>query len=233
MLKNKRINNIMKKELNLIISMGLILLASSACSTKQKVAELPAGANKAAISTSKPKPKVASRPSFSDNAGRTTLVGANGDNGAPISNVKPISASAPKPIVVAPAPKQVAIAAPKPLAPKPVVEKPVEAKANAAAVERKPVKTRTENFDIAVGESSSSNFKYKYHVVVGSFKEKANAITLHSALLSEGEKALVVVNEQQMYRVILGSFDEYKEAHARISRLGDRFIDAWVLVQSK
>ena len=218
----------MKKELNLIISMGLILLAASACSTKQKVAEIPAGANKAAISASKPKPKVASRPSFSDNAGRTTIVGANGDTGAPISNVKPISAAAPKPIVVAPAPKQVAAPAPKP-----VVEKPVEVKANVANVERKPVKTRTENFDIAVGESSSSNFKYKYHVVVGSFKEKANAITLHSALLSEGEKALVVVNEQQMYRVILGSFDEYKEAHARISRLGDRFIDAWVLVQSK
>ncbi len=226
----------MKKELNLIISMGLILLASSACSTKQKVAELPAGANKAAISTSKPKPKVASRPSFSDNAGRTTLVGANGDNGAPISNLKPVSAAAPKPIVVAPAPKQVATPAlaPKPLAPKPVVEKPVELKANVAPVERKPVKTRTENFDIAVGESSSSNFKYKYHVVVGSFKDKTNAITLQSTLLADGENgAVVVVNEQQMYRVILGSFDEYKEAHARISRMGDRFIDAWVLVQAK
>lgn len=224
----------MKKELNLIISMGLILLATSSCSTKQKVAEIPAGANKAAISTSKPKPKVASRPSFSDNAGRTTLVGANGDTGTPISNVKPISAAAPKPIVVAPAPKPVATPAPKPIAPKPIVEKPVEVKVNVAPVERKPVKTRTENFDIAVGESSSSNFKYKYHVVVGSFKDKTNAITLQSNLLADGEKgAVVVVNEQQMYRVILASFDEYKEAHARISRMGDRFIDAWVLVQAK
>ena len=219
----------MKKELNLIISMGLILLAASSCSTKQKVAEIPAGANKAAISTTKPKPKVASHPSFSDNAGRTTLVGASGDNGAPISNVKPVSASAPKPIVVAPAPKQVTTAAPKP-----VVEKPVEIKAKVSTVERKPVKTRTENFDIAVGETSSSNFKYKYHVVVGSFKEKTNAVSLQNALLAEGEKgSVVVVNEQAMYRVILGSFDEYKEAHARISKMGDRFIDAWVLVQSK
>ncbi len=229
MLNNKQINDIMKKELNLIFSMGLILLAASSCATKQKVSEIPAGANKAAISTSKPKPKVASRTSFSDNAGRTNIVGANGDTGAPISNVKPISAAAPKPIVVAPAPKQVAAPAPRP-----VVEKPVEVKANVATVERKPVKTRNENFDIAVGESSSSNFKYKYHVVVGSFREKANAVSLQSTLLAEGEKgAVVVVNEQEMYRVILGSFDEYKEAHTRISKMGDRYIDAWVLVQAK
>jgi predicted DNA-binding antitoxin AbrB/MazE fold protein len=219
----------MKKELNLIISMGLFLLAVSSCSTKQKVAELPAGANKAAISTTKPKPKVASHPSFSDNAGRSTLVGASGVSGAPISNIKPVLASAPKPIVVAPAPKQVAIAAPKP----PVV-KPVEINAKAATMERMPVKTRAENFDIAVGEATSSNFKYKYHVVVGSFKEKTNAVSLQNILLEEGEKgAVVIVNEQTMYRVILGSFDEYKEAHTRISRMGDRFIDAWVLVQAK
>ena len=139
-------------------------------------------------------------------------------------------------MVPIPATKPAVVSAPtpKPIAPKPIVEKPIVPKVITAPVERKAIKTKTENFEVAVGESNSSNFKYKYHVVVGSFKEKANAVALHIALLGEGEKgAVVVVNEQEMFRVILGSFDEYKEAHARISRMGDRFIDAWVLVQAK
>lgn len=213
-----------------MIYSGLFLFALSSCSTKQKVAEIPAGANKAAVVAPKPKPKAATHPSFTDTAGRTTLVGGPGEAGSAIS--KPVPATVPKPVAVTkPKPAVVPAAAP---VQKPIVEKTVAPKTVAAPVERKPVKTRSENFDIAVGEANVSNFKYKYHVVVGSFKEKKNAVSLHAALQAEGEKgAVVVVNEQQMYRVIVGSFDEYKEAHTRISRMGDRFIDAWVLVQAK
>jgi hypothetical protein len=218
----------MKKNFSLMFFSGLLLFAFSSCSTKQKVAEIPAGANKAAVVAPKPKPKVSAKPSFTDNSGRTTVVGGPGETGSAVT--KPVPVAAPKP-VVPPISKPIA---PKPIVEKPIVEKPVAPKAVPTQVERKPVKTKTENFDIAVGESTSSNFKYKYHVVVGSFKEKSNAVALHAALLAEGEKgAVVVVNEQAMYRVIVGSFDEYKEAHARISRMGDRFIDAWVLVQAK
>jgi hypothetical protein len=225
----------MRKNFSLMFFFGLILLAFISCSTKQKVAEIPAGANKAAVTAPKPKPKVATKPSFTDNAGRSTLVGGQSESGSAITKPVPVATPAPKPVAT-PVPKPTVVTAPtpKPIAPKPDVDKPIAPKAVAATVERKPIKTKTENFDIAVGESKSSSFKYKYHVVVGSFKEKSNAVALHTALLKDGEKgSVVVVNEQEMYRVILGSFDEYKEAHARISRMGDRFIDAWVLVQAK
>ena len=212
-----------------MISLGLILLASTSCSTKQKVSELPAGANKAALSSAKPKPKlkVATRPSFSDTAGRTTLVGGPGSTSSAISNVKPkaLVVAPPKPTAV---PRTVLADVPTP---KPVVDKPLVEK---AAVERKPIKTRSENFDLASGETDLAALQYKYHVVVGSFKDKTNAVALQTALIAEGENgAIVVVNHQEMFRVIIGSFDSYKEAHTRISKMGDRFIDAWVLAQTK
>ena len=72
---------------------------------------------------------------------------------------------------------------------------------------------------------------YKYHVVVGSFKNQSNAKGLQRTLNSEGNNAFIVVNEQGMYRVIINSYNDYNQAHARINDLQNRFPDAWVLIQ--
>lgn len=89
--------------------------------------------------------------------------------------------------------------------------------------------TRNEAFTLSDGDASA--LKYKYHVVVGSFKSQTNAKGLQSTLLSEGNKALVVVNEQGMFRVLIASYNEYAKAKMRINEIKNRFPDAWVLVQ--
>lgn len=94
-----------------------------------------------------------------------------------------------------------------------------------------PEVTRNEKFSLADGETNVEALKYKYHVVVGSFKSQVNAKNLQSILKSEGNSALVVVNEQGMFRVLIASFNEYAQARSRISQLSERFADAWVLVQ--
>lgn len=88
-----------------------------------------------------------------------------------------------------------------------------------------------EKFSMADGETNAAAFNKKYHVVVGSFSIQDNARRLQQTLKNEGNDAIVVVNERGMYRVLIASFDDYNQAHARINQISSRFPDAWVLVQ--
>lgn len=92
-----------------------------------------------------------------------------------------------------------------------------------------PEVTRNETFTLSEGDASALN--NKYHVVVGSFKSQANAKGLQVTLKNEGNKSLVVVNEQGWYRVLIASYNDYSQARARINEIKSRFADAWVLVQ--
>ena len=92
-------------------------------------------------------------------------------------------------------------------------------------------KTRNEKFSMAEGETNTAAFNSKYNVVVGSFSIQQNAKNLQRTLNSEGNNALVVVNEQGMFRVLIASFNEYTQARERINQINTRFPDAWVLVQ--
>jgi cell division protein FtsN len=158
----------MNKTIRLTLALAVVMLATSACKTKQKIAEIPAGAN--------------------------------------------IEATAPRTVVTKPAP---------------VVTPPAE---NRVVSSEKEV-TRNENFSLAEGETNSDALKYKYHVVVGSFTKQDNAKGLKNKLVSEGNKAIVVVNENGMFRVLMTSVNDYKKAHAFIKNISTRFPDAWVLVQ--
>lgn len=155
------------KSIRLTLALAVVILATSACKTKQKIAEIPAGANIEATT-----PKISSVP--------TTPTYST-----PVAETK-------------------------------------------AAVSENEV-TRNENFSLVDGEAGSLN--YKYHVVVGSFGKQTNAKGLQSTLKAEGNKALIVVNEKGMYRVLISSFNDYNQAHARIKEISNRFPDAWVLVQ--
>ena len=158
----------MNKTIRLTLALAVVMLATSSCKTKQKIAEIPAGAN--------------------------------------------IEATSHKPVVSTPAP---------------VVTPPAENKyaANEAEV------TRNENFSLAEGETNTDALKYKYHVVVGSFTKQTNAKGLQNTLNKEGNKAVVVVNEKGMFRVLMTSVNDYKQAHVFIKSIATRFPDAWVLVQ--
>ena len=89
--------------------------------------------------------------------------------------------------------------------------------------------TRNETFSLSDGDAAA--LKFRYHVVVGSFKSQTNAKGLQSTLLSEGNKAIIVINEQGWYRVLIASYNEYAQARTKINQIKTRFADAWVLVQ--
>ena len=88
---------------------------------------------------------------------------------------------------------------------------------------------KNESFSLVDGEKDA--LKNKYHVVVGSFSKQTNAQGLQKSLISEWNKALIVLNEKGMYRVLIASFNDYSLAHAKIKNIAGRFADAWVLVQ--
>lgn len=167
----------MNKTFRLIIALSVIMMATTACKTKQKVTKIPSGANIEASA-----PKVAVTPST--------------EVSTPIS----------------------------------IVESSIStATSNATSTVTEVV--RNENFSLAAGETNTDILKYKYHVVVGSFGDQANAKRLQTTLNNEGNKAAIVVNEKGMFRVLIASFNDYNEAHARIKEIAARFADAWVLVQ--
>ncbi len=149
----------MKKTIRLIFALALAVFFTSACKTKQKVAEIPAGAKLGATET---------------------------------------------------------------------VNEPVVVKTPSAYETEV---TRNENFSLADGETNIDALKFKYHVVVGSFSKQTNAKGLQANLNSEGNKAVVVINENGMFRVLIASFNEYYQAKERIKQINARFPDAWVLVK--
>jgi len=158
----------MNKTIRLTLALAVVMLATSACKTKQKIAEIPAGAN--------------------------------------------VEATAPRPAVTNPTPEAAAPA-----------ENRVVSSENEV--------TRNENFSLAEGETNTDALRFKYHVVVGSFTKQANAKGLQSTLNKEGRRAVVVVNEKGMFRVLITSVNDYNKAHAFIKDISNRFPDAWVLVQ--
>lgn len=100
-------------------------------------------------------------------------------------------------------------------------------------VTEQPEITRSESFKLAAGETNTDAMAKKYHVQVGAFSNHNNAINLRAKLVSEGNNALVVENENGMLRVIISSYNEYSEARAKIDQIKGTYPDAWVLVQKK
>ncbi|MDR3653499.1 MAG: SPOR domain-containing protein [Paludibacter sp.] len=155
----------MNKTVKLFLALAIVMMATSACKTKQKIAEIPAGANIKATSPTTSNVQTPAAPSYSEQQ----------------------------------------------------------------TSENTPEVTRNENFSLV--EGSSDALKSKYHVVVGSFSKQTNAKGLKSSLISEGNDALIVVNQKGMYRVLISSYNDYNQAHAKIKQIANRFPDAWVLVQ--
>ena len=96
-----------------------------------------------------------------------------------------------------------------------------------------PEEVRDEVFELDPAETNTQVMTQKYHVVVGSFKNRDNAKGLQQTLNAEGNAAVIVLNEHGMYRVLIASFPEYQQARAKINTIKDRFPDAWVLVQKE
>lgn len=126
------------------------------------------------------------------------------------------------------APKQETVKEPV-FVPTPVVTPQPEPEPEPApeVVEEKEV-TRAEKFEV-IEEQKDVVVLKKYHVVIGSFGNKDNALRLQGQMKPQYEP-IIVRNEKGMYRVLLMTYDTYKEAKTKIAEIRDQFPDAWVLV---
>ena len=150
---------------------------------------------------------------------------------------KPEVAPAPTPVVreveeKVVAPKQETVKEPvfvptPVVAPQPEPEPEPEPVPAPEVVEEKEV-TRAEKFEV-IEEQKDVVVLKKYHVVIGSFGNKDNALRLQGQMKPQYEP-IIVRNEKGMYRVLLMTYDTYKEAKAKVGEVRDQFPDAWVLV---
>ncbi len=147
---------------------------------------------------------------------------------------KPEVAPAPTPVVreveeKVVAPKQETVKEPV-FVPTPVVTPQPEPEPEPApeVVEEKEV-TRAEKFEV-IEEQKDVVVLKKYHVVIGSFGNKDNALRLQGQMKPQYEP-IIVRNEKGMYRVLLMTYDTYKEAKTKIVEIREQFPDAWVLIK--
>lgn len=127
------------------------------------------------------------------------------------------------------APKQETVKEPV-FVPTPVVApqpEPEPEPESAPVVEEKEV-TRAEKFEV-IEEQKDVVVLKKYHVVIGSFGNKDNALRLQAQMRPQ-YNPIIVRNDKGMYRVLLMTYDTYKEAKTKIAEIRDQFPDAWVLV---
>ena len=147
---------------------------------------------------------------------------------------KPEVAPAPTPVVreveeKVVAPKQETVKEPV-FVPTPVVTPQPEPEPEPApeVVEEKEV-TRAEKFEV-IEEQKDVVVLKKYHVVIGSFGNKDNALRLQGQMKPQYEP-IIVRNEKGMYRVLLMTYETYKEAKTKITEIREQFPDAWVLIR--
>lgn len=117
--------------------------------------------------------------------------------------------------------------------PKAVIEEPVVSGNEAPKAEDVTnISVREEKVSVVSGEQEIK----AYGIVCGSFSLKANADALRERLVSDGYKAVVVVNEAgKTYRVVCASFDTKEEAVAERNSFKAKYPDnqdfqsAWIL----
>ncbi|MDR0686207.1 MAG: SPOR domain-containing protein [Dysgonamonadaceae bacterium] len=73
----------------------------------------------------------------------------------------------------------------------------------------------------------------QFSVVIGSFANKTNAVSLKSRMEKDGYVVYLAQNSREMYRVIVATFDDKASAAAERDSIKDRyypnFQDAWIL----
>lgn len=99
-------------------------------------------------------------------------------------------------------------------------------------------KPRTSNASVrqekvtAISGEDASGLK-RYSVVIGSFKNKTNAVALKERMQNAGYSPILAQNEQGMLRVIVTSFNDKADAadsrDAIKAKYAPNFQDAWLL----
>ncbi|MDR2626858.1 MAG: SPOR domain-containing protein [Dysgonamonadaceae bacterium] len=116
----------------------------------------------------------------------------------------------------------------KPVTPAPVVEQVTTAPAP------KPAPAIAEVKKERVTAVAGTGLK-RFNVVIGSFQNKTNALSLKERMETEGFNVILAQNEAEMYRVIVASYDAKYEAAVKRDEIKAKYAplyaDAWILEQ--
>jgi hypothetical protein len=87
---------------------------------------------------------------------------------------------------------------------------------------------------VTVGETNPSS--HKYFVIIGSFRDPANAKKHQSVVRKDGFSSEILKNEAGLYRVSVMATDDVTEARNEIRRIWTRFpdyTDTWLLIKKE
>ncbi len=77
---------------------------------------------------------------------------------------------------------------------------------------------------------------YSYFVIIGSFRDKQNAMNYQAELGEKGFSSLLLKNQEGLYRVSVKSTDDISEARKEIQRIRNNYPDhndTWLLIRKK
>ena len=80
----------------------------------------------------------------------------------------------------------------------------------------------------------SNETLYRYYVIIGSFREFENVRQFNAGLAKDGFKPVILKNENGLFRVSVGAFDDERAARKKITKIradSDKYDDVWLLVR--
>lgn len=93
-----------------------------------------------------------------------------------------------------------------------------------------PFTYKTENFTLILGEEQSL---LQYSIVSRSFINRTNARGFYSQMVEKKYPAVLIQNDDRMYRIIIASFSTLEEAESKLSDYKKSFPDAYILFKAK
>ncbi len=70
-----------------------------------------------------------------------------------------------------------------------------------------------------------------YSIVAKSFMNKTNARSFHGRMEDDGYPAVLIQNEELMYRIVIASFKTQEEARKKLDQVRTLFPEAWILIR--
>jgi cell division protein FtsN len=77
---------------------------------------------------------------------------------------------------------------------------------------------------------------YRYYVIIGSFRVLDNARSYKNDLKNDGFSAVILENENGLYRISVGAYNEETPARANIASIRSKYSkheDVWLLIRKK
>jgi len=112
---------------------------------------------------------------------------------------------------------------------------------NVTRIEEAPIREEISTTDVTVRTESvtpvdraDTQTMYGFYVIIGSFREIANARQYNTDLIAKGFSPVILASENGLFRVSVGGYNQEGDARRQIADIRARFAehrDVWLLVR--